>query len=265
MPDMALPGIPFDANSSFLKGPAGAPPIIRKMDTDGSANRFSETGIEIKEGTTYHDAGDVVFPSIEPQQAFETIYHAVKAQLVQYSKLVCLGGDHSITYPVIKAYAEKYPALNILQIDAHGDLYEDFDGNPYSHASPFARIMENGLAKSVCQVGLRSLTPHQRQQAAKWGIRQIEMKDWPADFLHTLNGPLYISLDIDALDPAFAPRVSHHEPGGLSVRDILNVIQALDKEIPGAGIVEYNPLRDHHHMTAMVAYKFMKELMAKMI
>jgi arginase len=265
MPDIALLGIRFDANSSFLKGSAGAPPIIRKMDTDGSANRFSETGIEIKEGTTYHDAGDVVFPSVEPQQAFETIYHAVKAQLLQYPKLLCLGGDHSITYPVIKAYAEKYPALHILQFDAHGDLYEDFDGNPYSHASPFARIMENGLAKSVCQAGLRSLTPHQRQQAAKWGIRQIEMKDWPVDFINTLKGPLYISLDIDALDPAFAPGVSHHEPGGLSVRDVLNVIQALDKEIIGADIVEYNPLRDHHNMTAMVAYKFMKELMAKMI
>jgi len=88
------------------------------------------------------------------------------------------------------------------------------------------------------------------------------MKDWPKK--PALEGPLYISMDMDALDPAFAPGVSHHEPGGFSMRELLAFIQELPVQIVGADIVEYNPLRDHQHMTAMAAFKIMKELMAKM-
>ena len=86
------------------------------------------------------------------------------------------------------------------------------------------------------------------------------MKDFNYDFVTQLDGPLYISLDIDALDPAFAPGVSHHEPGGLTVREVLTILQKINVEVVGADIVEYNPTRDHQNMTAMVAYKFMKEL-----
>lgn len=259
-----LLGIPYDLNSSFLRGPAYAPDRIRLMDSEGSANRFTELGSEIIPGKTYEDLGNVEFKETDPKSAFEQIRRSVGAALSDGSKLVSLGGDHSIAYPIISAYVEKFPGLHILQIDAHGDLYENFENNPYSHASPFARIMESSAVDSLTQVGIRTLTTHQEEQAEKYSVNVIQMKDHSLDFLKELRGPLYVSLDLDGLDPVYAPGVSHHEPGGLSTRQVLDIIHGIDVEIVGADVVEYNPIRDHQNMTAMVAYKMMKEIMGKM-
>lgn len=258
-------GLPYDANSSFLRGPALAPPRIRQMDKDGSANSYSETGIAIQEGLSHHDVGDLFFPDTRPEAGFSIIKNAIASHLQKGEKILSLGGDHSVTYPILAAYREYYPTLHILHIDAHGDLYDNFDNNLYSHASPFARIMEQALADSLTQAGVRTYTPHQREQMLRFGVKAIEMKDWDAGFVEKLEGPLYLSLDIDALDPAFAPGVSHHEPGGLSVRDVLGIIQGIKVPIVGADIVELNPARDLHDQTAMVAYKFFKEIIAKML
>ena len=259
-----LLGIPFDANSSFLKGPALAPPRIRLMDTDGSANNFAENGEAITAGNVYTDLGDLLFTGPNAAAAFETIQQRVGEEIKDGDKLLCLGGDHSISYPIIDVYTNYYPNLHVLHLDAHADLYEEFDNNPYSHASPFARILEKGKIASLTQVGIRTLNTHQRKQAEKYGVQVIEMKDFTNDFIQQLSGPLYISLDMDVLDPAFAPGVSHHEPGGLSTRELLCIIQSIRANIVGADMVEYNPVRDVHNLTAMVAYKLLKELMAKM-
>jgi arginase len=260
---VALIGIPYDSNSSFLRGPSYAPPRIRLMDKDGSANSFAESGLPIFENETYIDKGDLAFPTTDPMKDFIIIRDTIAKQIKTH-KVLSLGGDHSVTYPIIKALSEKYPILHILHIDAHSDLYDNFDDNPYSHASPFARIMENKLCKSLTQVGIRTMSPPQMQQVIRFGVKQIQMKDFSYDFIKDLKGPLYISLDLDSLDPAFALGVSHHEPGGLSVREVLNILQKIPTsvEIVGADIVEYNPTRDHQNMTAMVAYKCMKEFVA---
>jgi len=258
-------GIPYDNNSSFLKGPALAPARIRLMDKDGSANAFAENGIDIKDGIAYHDAGDIFFDDIDPEKAFTKIKNSISELLKDDHKTICLGGDHSVTYPVIDSFLEKHPNLHILHLDAHGDLYDSFDNNPFSHASPFARIMELGKVQSLTQAGIRTLTTHQKEQAKKFGVNIIEMKDFNSDFTFKLSSPLYISLDIDVLDPAFAPGVSHHEPGGLSTRELIKIIQQINVPIVGADIVEYNPVRDINNMTAMVAYKLLKELISKMI
>jgi agmatinase len=267
---LKLIGIPFDANSSFLRGPSYAPARIRLVDHEGSANAYSENGTEIKAGKTYQDLGDVHFTLTNPEAAYQTIYNKIKNLLTDGSKILSLGGDHSISYPVIKAHAEMHPGLNVLQFDAHGDLYDNFDDNPYSHASPFARLMETGLLRSLTQVGVRALTPHQTEQAERFGVNIIEMKDFNTDdflkgILKSLTGPLYISLDLDVLDPAFAPGISHHEPGGMDTRTLINILQKINVNVVGADIVEYNPVRDVHNMTAMVAYKMMKEIMAKLL
>lgn len=259
-----LLGIPFDGNSSFLKGSALAPPRIRLMDPDGSANAFCENGKEILEGKTYRDLGDMQFEKRDSESVYHSIKQKVEKELEIEGKLICFGGDHSIAFPIIEAHAQKYEGLNVLQLDAHGDLYDDFEGNPYSHASPFARLMEKGTVKSLTQVGIRTLTTHQVEQADRFNVRIIEMKDFNFDFLEMLEGPLYISLDLDVLDPAFAPGVSHHEPGGLSSRELIRIIQSISVPVIGADIVEYNPTRDVHNMTAMVAYKMFKELVSKM-
>ncbi len=253
-------GVPFDANSTFLRGAALGPEKIRQMDAGGSANRFTERGFEIIPGETYQDLGNIPFEIEDPRQAFQTIETKISLAIGDGSKLISLGGDHSITFPIVKAHLRQYPNLHILHLDAHGDLYHDYDGNPFSHASPFARILELGQLASLTQVGIRTLNSHQWKQAIKFGVQVIEMKDHHLSKLKALQGPLYISLDLDALDPAFAPGVSHHEPGGFTTREILSIFHQIDVPVIGGDIVECNPSRDTHDMTAMVAYKFMKEM-----
>jgi arginase len=262
---LKIVGIPFDNNSSFLKGPALAPPRIRQMETDGSANEFSEHGSAIVKGKTYVDLGDISFLNDDPETVYNTIKERVNHELTSSDKLICFGGDHSISFPIIEAHAEKYQALNVLHLDAHPDLYHNFDNNPFSHASPFARLMEKGFLKSLTQVGIRTMNDHQREQALLFKVNVQEMKDFNVDFIKKLKGPLYISLDMDVLDPAFAPGVSHHEPGGLSTRELIKIIQSITVSIVGADIVEFNPTRDVNNVTAMVAYKLFKELVSKMI
>ena len=259
-----LVGVPYDENSSFLRGPALAPPLIRKMETAGSANTSSESGQDILPGKTYHDHGDLLIPTGDPDRAHQLIKSKVY-DLSGRGPVCILGGDHAISYPSISAMTERHADLHILHIDAHGDLYENFDDNPYSHASPFARILEEGKVQRLTQVGIRTLTSHQRDQAKKYHVDLVEMKDLHFDFIASLGSPLYISLDIDGLDPAYAPGVSHHEPGGLTTRQVIKCIQDISSHIVGCDIVEYNPTRDIHDMTAMVCYKLMKELMAKML
>lgn len=260
-----LIGIPFDANSSFLKGPSFAPQRIRLMDKEGSANAFSESGLEVKNHVNYKDCGDLHFEHTDSQAAFDTIQHGIRRLVKDNKKVISLGGDHSVSYPVMDVFAEKYDNLNILHLDAHADLYDNFDNNPFSHASPFARIMETHKINSLTQVGIRTFNTHQREQIQRFGINVVEMKDFNYDFLQNLPSPLYISIDLDVLDPAFAPGVSHHEPGGMTTRQLITIIQNIPVEIVGADIVEYNPIRDLNNMTAMVAYKIFKELVAKMI
>ena len=260
-----LLGIPYDANSSFLKGPALAPPKLRAMDLSGSANRYSESGSEIIPGKTYVDLGDLDCTTAEPEEAYNFIKSAVSNEIKAGGKIISIGGDHSVSFPIIEAHVAKYPELHVLQIDAHADLYADFEGNPYSHASPFARLIEKDLLASLTQVGIRSMTDHLHDQVKRYGVKCIEMKNLNFDFINDLQGPLYVSLDLDALDPAYAPGVSHHEPGGLSTRDVIRIIQNIPVEIIGADIVELNPARDLNDTTAMLAYKLFKEITAKMI
>ncbi|RLC19592.1 MAG: agmatinase, partial [Deltaproteobacteria bacterium] len=141
---------------------------------------------------------------------------------------------------------------------------DSLDGNIHSHACPFARIMEKKLAARLVQIGIRTMNGHQREQAEKFGVEVNEIKNGD-NFLNELEfeGPVYISLDLDCLDPAFAPGVSHHEPGGMTTRQVIDIIHHLKGKIIGADIVEYNPDRDLHSMTSMVAAKLLKEIIAK--
>ena len=172
--------------------------------------------------------------------------------------------DELLIGELTAALAAEYGPLTILHIDAHPDLYDDFEANPRSHASPFARIMEAGHAKRLVQVGIRTANAHQRAQVARFGVEVVPMRDFSVSAVPRLDGPLYISIDLDGLDPAFAPGVSHHEPGGLSVRQLLEVLQRVDVPVVGADIVEYNPDRDVNGMTAIVAAKLVKEVAALM-
>ncbi|WP_282116605.1 agmatinase [Cellulophaga baltica] len=258
MNKIIIQGIKFDDKSSYEKGPRLAPPIIREVLNCGSANMYTENLITI-ENDAIEDKGD-----FEISDYFD-IEKITKKHLKTDAKILSLGGDHSITFPIIKAHHEKYPKLDILHIDAHCDLYNDYEGDRYSHACPFARIMENGFALKLVQVGIRTLNPHQAEQADKFKVEIHQMKDLDLNKIPKFKNPLYISLDMDGFDPAYAPGVSHHEPGGLTSRQVINLIQSIDTEVIGADIVEYNPPKDFQKMTAFLAAKMMKEILGKML
>jgi len=258
MNKITLQGMLYDEKSSHLRGPGLAPPLIRKAYYSNSANYFAENGMEILP-SLWNDKGD-----FEIEDYFDIEKITVK-NLASELPLITLGGDHSITYPLLKAHYEKYGALDIVHIDAHADLYDEFEGDKCSHACPFARIMENKLANRLIQIGIRTLSKHQKEQADKFGVEIIQMKDFDCDNIPVFENPLYLSIDIDGLDPAFAPGVSHHEPGGLSTREVLSIIQNINVPILGADIVEYNPTRDINDMTAMVSAKLLKEIASKML
>lgn len=253
-----IQGINYDQKSSYQKGPSLAPKLIREALHAGSMNLFSESGISI-ENELIIDKGDFAITNY-----FE-IEEITKTHLKTDTKVFTLGGDHSITYPIIKAHHNNYPILDILHIDAHADLYHEYENDKYSHACPFARILENKLAVRLVQVGIRTLNTHQAEQAKKFNVEVHEMRNLDLLKIPKFKNPLYISLDMDAFDPAFAPGVSHHEPGGLSSRQVIDLIQRIDTEVIGADIVEYNPKRDFQNMTAFLAAKMMKEILAKMM
>ena len=257
-----LLGIPFDANSSWLRGAAGSPPIIRVAFGSDSANLSTESGGDLSAEGAYCDAGDLNFTFEQPFAAIE----AKVGELLDHGlRPVCLGGDHSITLPIVRAFGQHIPDLTILHFDAHPDLYDELEGNRMSHACPFARIMEAGAAKRLIQVGIRAMTTHQREQAKRWNVEVIEMRHLPALDRMKVDGPIYISFDMDALDPAFAPGISHREPGGMSVREAIAHLHAITGRIAGADIVEFNPAQDSTQITAMVAAKLLKEILGKMI
>jgi len=256
-------GMPTDENSTFLQGPALAPSRIREVMHDGSSTFCSESGVDLAEETRFRDLGDLAIH--EGKETFAEIEHAVAVLLERGVYVISLGGDHAITYPIMKPHRKTYPKLSILHLDAHPDLYESYNGNPYAHACPFARIAEERLADRVVQVGVRNINQHQREQAGRFGVEIIQMRDFKSGMDLGLEGPLYLSLDMDVLDPAFAPGVSHHEPGGFSTREVLSLIQGINCPIVGADIVEFNPNRDPLGITAMACYKFLKEIAARMI
>jgi agmatinase len=254
---VALLGVPFDEASSYQRGAAKAPPAIRAALHNPSSNNWSESLRDMTEPGLISDIGDLVLThSPDP---FGAIQAAVSHLLdLGHSPLV-LGGDHSITLPVLRALRPRHRSLTVLHIDAHPDLYDEFEGDRYSHACPFARAMEEGLADRLVQVGIRTMNRHQRTQADRFGVEIIEMKDWRDGWRLRAEGAVYLSLDMDGLDPSAAPGVSHPEPGGFSTRQVVSLIQSTEGLV-GADLVEYNPDNDLRDLTARVAAKLVKEI-----
>ena len=256
---VALLGMPFDAFSSHLRGPAEAPEVIRRVLHNGSSGLCAENGYELAPENGFSDAGDVHCE--QAAEDFETLRERVRRLIAAGHRVLTIGGDHSITFPIIEAHAETFGNLTILHFDAHPDLYDELDGDRWSHACPFARIMESELASRLVQIGIRTATAHQRAQAERFGVETITADGWDGT-LPGLDDPVYVTIDLDAIDPSEAPGVSHHEPGGLRVRQILRALHELDRrgvDVVGVDIVELNPSRDLHSMTAAVAAKLLRE------
>jgi agmatinase len=262
-----LLGLPFDANSSFRRGPALAPAAIRRAMSSDAGNAFSERGIRVWPSPAVIDHGDLRIPARArirgPIDAIET---GVERALERTPRLLLLGGDHAVSYPVLRAVARRWGRLSLLHFDAHPDLYPDYEGNRYSHASPMARILEEGLVERLVQVGIRSVSPEQAEVAKRYGVETHAAFDLDRVSRIRFVTPLYVSIDIDGLDPAFAPGVSHPEPGGLTVREVLDIIHHVrTPAVVGGDVVELNPRCDPTRMTAVVAAKLAREMLARLL
>jgi arginase len=260
---LAILGIRYDENSSFTKGAADAPPQIRAALRSDAWNLTTENGTDLSGDNVFFDAGDI--EPVAGSDMFTLIENSIYTLIADGMAPISLGGDHSITYPIVRAFAKKYNNLSVVHFDAHPDIYDSYQGNRNSHASPFARIMEHRLVKRLVQVGIRTFTAHQRDQVKKFGVETIEMQQLTEHLQLEFDSPVYISFDVDALDPAFAPGVSHREPGGLSTRQAIDLIQRLRGRVVGADIVEFNPRMDPLHITGTVCAKLLKEIAARML
>lgn len=267
---VTLLGAPWDASSSFQRGAALAPPLIRAALSSPSSNLWNERGDDLAADGVLSDAGDLDFGD-DGAAAREAIEQAVRTIVGSGRRPLVLGGDHSITYPVLRAFrasgtqrtdASRREPVTLLHLDAHADLYDHFEGDRFSHACPFARIMEEKLAGRLIQVGVRTLNAHQRSQAAKFGVEILGAERWRdvIPLAARFRGALYVSIDLDVVEPMLAPGVSHPEPGGLTVRDVLEILSAIRVPVVGADIVEYNPANDVRDLTARVAAKLVKEV-----
>lgn len=261
MSSIALLGIPYDADSSYRRGTAQGPAALRAelARARDYSSLTSEGGVDLDRPGVLTDVGDVDVG--EPEATRVAIERQAAGLLHAGHRLLALGGDHSITYPILRAVHHALGRVDVLHLDAHPDLYPIFQDNRYSHACPFARALEDGLVGRLVQVGIRAATAPQRAVAERYNVEQFTMREWSGPPRVTLERPVYVSLDLDGIDPAFAPGVSHPEPGGLSVRDAIAVLQRLEGRVVAADLVEFNPSLDQGGRTAGVGVKLMKELL----
>lgn len=252
-------GFEWDASSSHARGAALGPSVVKRLLWSEASSGYS---IDLTPMRDCIAGFDIPALPEDGAAARAIIERSVAEAIAAGETPLSIGGDHSVTFPILKAVAAKHGPVNVLHIDAHGDLHEDYEGDPFSHASPFARAHEAGLIARHVAVGVRCWDPHQKAQAGRYGVTILGAHETdliPPDLFAT---PLYLTIDLDGLDPAFAPGVSHPEPGGLSTLDMLSIIRRIRAPLIGADIVELNPERDAMLATARVVVRLVKELAA---
>ena len=202
--ESVLVGAPYDGASSFRPGARLAPAQIRRMAE--SLNACTERGVDLS-GSAARDDGDLSVGT-RLQSALTRIEAAVGRILDEGAVPIVLGGDHIVTLPAFQAALARYPNLKLLYLDAHPDLYAEYEGDAYSHACVAARILDlEGMdGQRITQAGIRAVTPEQREAARRAGICIVPAWEF-SGLRYVETGPLYLSVDIDVLDPAYAPGV----------------------------------------------------------
>ncbi|NIV94524.1 agmatinase [candidate division KSB1 bacterium] len=265
---LVFAGLPDDSQSSYRYGCAKAPQRIRSAYNGHCYNATAELGISV-EGRVA-DLGDLA-PKPDWTQTRQT-YREFAETLFRDGKIPFFaGGDHAVTVPILEALAVLKHPIHVVQLDAHPDLYPEFEGNRYSHACTAARILEMDHVHKLVQLGLRTLNKPQLSLAQKERerlkmARSKDFSDFREYYRYTeAKAPVYITLDMDVFDPAYTPGVSHPVPGGLSSRDILNFIHNLPWRIVGMDVVEVNPDLDVNDQTSILAGRILHEAMARVL
>ncbi|MCG3138966.1 MAG: N(1)-aminopropylagmatine ureohydrolase [Phycisphaerae bacterium] len=254
--------IPYDATTSFMTGTRHGP---RAIITASQQTELYDMDL----GREFYQAGvatlEPLFPNVAgPQAMAEDIYHAAKPVVRDGKFLISLGGEHSISSGLVRAVREKYKKLSVLQIDAHADLRAEYEGSPHSHACVMRRIHESGTP--ICGVGIRNYSVEEARYIKQKKITLISAldclssEDWLDRVLAALTDDVYVTIDIDGFDPAFAPGTGTPEPGGLDWYTVNALLQAvaLEKRIVAADIVEVTPIPGQvvtEFLAAKLAYR----------
>ena len=263
---VVLFGAPSDHHSSYAKGCAGAPTAIWNALFSERSTRRSESGRHL-----FQDDSILRWPGLELSDwsTLEGSLHDALSRCRRrgISPLV-LGGDHAISEACLSGLssAGERP-FTVVHLDAHHDLHEVFDGDPNSHAGVFHRVASRGLCKRLVQVGIRVTSPEERTTLERFGGELLSMAEFSRGARPKLEPEeaFYLSVDLDVLDPAFAPGVSHPEPGGMNSRELIELIQSMPGRLIGADLVELNPERDIHQLSANLAAKLTKELAIRLL
>ena len=275
--DLIVVGVPWDATSSYRCGAAAGPDAIRWATSSRLYNRFTEKGVDLAALWKVCDHGNVKVTT-DFFRLRKSLASAMNLHDHRNYSVLFLGGDHFISYPCFSLMAEKCKRrLSLLYFDAHPDLYESYEGSRYSHATTVSRILEdrNLSSGAVCYVGIRASTGEQNERIRTLGLDAYTTQDVytrgcdaiASSIRSTLpNQPIYLSIDLDCLDPAFAPSVGNPQPGGLSTRHILDILHGIEGlEIVAADIVEYSPKFDSNaRTTAFTSAIMIKEMMGTM-
>ncbi len=269
--DVGVLGVPFDITVGYRPGARFAPQAVRQtslryaLSPDGYYH--PREGWRLR-GVQVIDAGDVDIPTLNYELAFDRITAAARTLRQRVKLPLFIGGDHSITYPLLLAF-DDVPGLHVVQIDAHLDFSDERDGTRYSNSSPFRRAVEAmpNLAH-ITTIGLRGVRfdPEAVQAAQARGHTLLFCDEWrqqPSPDALPAGKPVYLSLDVDALDPAVLPATSSPEPDGLSFGEVAQIIQLVARRntLLGADLVELTPALDPSGNSALIAARLLLEVM----
>ncbi|NOZ55777.1 MAG: arginase family protein [Calditrichaeota bacterium] len=245
-------GFPWEEKSTLRRGTALGPWAIRRELLDWFA---VPTGLASK--LPIVDLGVVKLSRDE--RAFSEMA-AVVGRIVPHGVPVVLGGDHSLTLPTVRTVAAVHGPVRLLWIDRHADLYPDFLGDRYSHACTAARLLEAGAVRELVQLGVRETSEQEEIQRRRWNV---VWESEPNPELLPGEGPVYVTVDLDVLDPSFAPGASQGMHGGWRPEELLELLSQIETEIVGFDVVELNPRLDTSRKTAKVAAEVVKTLVGK--
>lgn len=258
--DRVIIGLPMDSTTSFRPGTRLAPFRVREVSEE--VEEYSIYQDRSLDEISFYDAGDVQIPFGNVAHSLARMEDTARELLVMQKKIFSIGGEHLVSLPVIKAYKEVYPDLVVIQMDAHADLRDNYLGEPLSHASVMNHALQLVGDKNLFQLGIRSGTREEMQLGRRCSNLYLDQ------FLTVLpevkqkigSRPVYLTLDIDVLDPAFAPGTGTPEAGGVTSRDLLTALLDLASlNIVGFDMVEISPPYDIADNTSILGAKILRE------
>jgi len=277
--NLCIVGIPWDLSSTFRKGVHEAPPVIRKIAKDDLYGDFTEDGVDLTRIWRVFDYGDVEVAKSTDEMR-KRVYNVIRNLYNDKLRFIFLGGDHFITYFTLHALTQlNKENWSLIYLDAHPDLEEEYKGDRYMHGSVVKRLVEetNLRSQSVVEVGIRHFQPYELKWANDVGMKimsTVEFERLGASgaakrvlkLLPKDVDRVYLSIDLDILDPAYAPGLTYPEPGGISTRSLLDFINGLKElEIGAFDVVELCPPYDNRsRITAIGAIKIILETLGVM-